>query len=90
MLRNILLEDKKYTFQEAVHILARAISSIDDQDSDTVYSITDVLCLIRSINEQVPGEFDIQRTHSHYYRIVYKSEEEVIESFKKRWESFIE
>ena len=90
MSKNILIADKKYTFQEAARILSRAISSIVDSDEETVFSIADVFCLLRSVNEYMPGEFKIQRTSSYYYKIIYKSEDEVIESFKERWEGFIE
>ena len=90
MPRGIFIADKEYTFQEFAHLLARSVSAIVSENEETVFSITDVLCLIRSVNEHVPGEFEIQRTHSHYYQIVYKSEDEVIESFKEKWEGFIE
>ena len=86
----IFIVNKEYTFQEFSDLLAHAIRSINDQDEDTTFSITDILCLLRSVNEYVPGEFEIQRTRSHYYKVVYKSEDEVIQSFKERWEGFIE
>ena len=90
MPRGVFITDKEYTFQESARLLARAIASIADENDEIAFSIADILCLLRSINEQVPGEFDIQRTHSHYYQIIYKSEDEVIQSFKERWEGFIE
>ena len=89
MPNGIFIIDKAYTFREAARLLARAILSINDKDTDTVFSITDILCLLRSVNVHVPGEFEIQRTHSHYYKIVYKSEDEVMESFKDRWKGFV-
>lgn len=89
MPNGIFLLDREYTFQEATDLLAQAISSINDINADEVFSIVDVLCLLRSVNEYVPGEFEIQRTHSHYYRIVYKSADEVLERFKERWEGFV-
>ena len=90
MPRGIFITDKEYTFQEFSDFLAHATRSINDEDEDTTFSITDILCLLRSVNEYVPGEFEIQRTRSHYYKVVYKSEDEVIQSFKERWEGFIE
>ena len=90
MLNSIFILGKEYTFQESMHLLARAISLIVDENEETVFSIADVSCLLRRVNEYVPGEFEIQQTHSHYYQIVYKSEDEVIGSFKERWEGFIE
>ena len=89
MPKNIIIADREYTFQEFAHLLARAISSIVDEDESGIFSITDILCLLRSMNEYVPGEFEIHRTHSHYYQIVYKSEDEVIEKFKEKWRGFI-
>lgn len=89
MPKYLFIPDKAYTFQEVVDLLARAILSIDDKNEDTVFSIADILCLLRSVNAHVPGEFEIQRTHSHYYKVVYKSKDEVIESFQERWEGFI-
>ena len=82
--------DREYTFQESGHILIQAISSIVDENDEAIFSMVDILCLLRSVNEHVSGEFEIQRTHSHYYRIVYRPKEDVIESFKERWEDFIE
>lgn len=90
MPNGIFIVDKVYTFQELSELLVRAISTIIDEDGETIFSITDLLCLLRSINEYVPGEFEIHRTHSHYYKIVYKSAEEVVECLKARWEGFIE
>ena len=89
MPKGIFIIDETYTFQETTSLLARAILSINDKNEEIVFSITDILCMLRRVNEHVPGEFDIQRTHSHYYKIVYKSEDKVIESFKERWEDFI-
>ena len=89
MPKDLFITDKEYTFQEAADLLTRAILSINDKNEDTVFSIADILCLLRSVNAYVPGEFEIQRTHSHYYKIVYKSEGEVIKSFKERWEGVI-
>ena len=89
MPRDIFIVDREYTFQESAHLLARAVFSIVDENKEAVFSIADLLCLLRGINEHVPGEFEIQRTHSHYYWIVYKSEDEVIKGFKERWEGFI-
>ena len=89
MPKDLFIPDKAYTFQEVVDLLARAILSIDDKNEDTVFSIADILYLLRSVNAYVPGEFEIQRTHSHYYKVVYKSKDEVIESFEERWEGFI-
>ena len=86
----VFIVDKKYTFQESAHLLAQAISTIVDENEEGIFSINDILCLLRSVNEHVPGEFEIQRTHSHHYRIVYETEHEIIESFKERWEGFIE
>ena len=90
MPKPLFIVDEEYTFPESVSLLACAILTINDKGEDAVFSITDILCLLRSVNAHVPGEFEIQRTHSHYYQIVYKSEEEVIESFNERWEGFIE
>ena len=90
MPKDLFITNRKYTFQESSDLLARAIRSINDEDEDTTFSIIDILCLLRSVNANVPGEFEIQRTHSHHYQIVYKSEDEVVENFKKRWEGFIE
>ena len=100
MSKGIFIEDKEYTFQEFVHLLARSISTIVDELGNVaffgvcpqggVFSIDDILSLLRSVNEYVPGEFEIQRTHSRYYQIVYKPEDKVVESFKERWEGFIE
>lgn len=89
MPKGIFIIDETYTFQEAASLLARAILSIDDKNEDRVFSIVDILCLLRNVNAYVPGEFEIQRTRSHYYKVVYKSKDEVIESFEKRWEGFI-
>ena len=88
MSKNIPITDKKYTFHELAEFIARAILSIADENETAVFSIADILCLLRSINEHVPGEFQIQPTHDHYYKLVYKSQNEVIESFKERWEGF--
>ena len=90
MSKGIFIEDKEYTFQESVHFLARSISTIVDEKDTAVFSIADMLYLLRSVNEHVPGEFEIHRTRSHYYKIVYKSEDEVIQRFKEGWEGFIE
>ena len=90
MSKGIFVPDKEYTFQELARLLARAVPLIVDENESAIFSITDLLCLLRSVNEHVPGEFEIQPTHSHYYKIVYKSEDEVITNFKKRWEGFIE
>ena len=90
MSKGIFILDKEYAFHDSASLLARAISTILAEDEEAVFSIADLLCLLRSVNEYVPGEFEMQRTHSHYYKIVYKSEAEVIESFKDRWEGFIE
>lgn len=89
MPKGIFIIDETYTFQEAASLLARAILSINDKNEAAVFSIADILCMLRSVNEHVPGECEIQRTHSHYYKIVYKSEDDVIESFRERWEGFI-
>ena len=89
MSKGIFILDKEYNFQECLDLVARAISSIADENEGSVFLMADVLCLLRSVNEYVPGEFQIQRTHSHYYQIVYKSEDEVIESFKEKWKGFI-
>ena len=86
----MFIADKAYAFQELVQFLTRAISSIVDENEEAVFSINDILSLIRSVNAYVPGEFEIQRTHSHYYRVVYRSESEVVERFRERWEGFIE
>ena len=90
MSRGIFILDKEYTFQESIHLLTRAISSIVDENEEASFSMEDVLLLLRSVNAHVPGEFEIQQTHSHYYQIIYKSEDEVIDGFKARWEGFIE
>ena len=82
--------NKAYTFQESAYLLARAISSITEQNEETVFSMADIQCLLRSVNEYVPGEFEMHQTYSHYYQIVYKSEDEVIETFKEKWEGFTE
>lgn len=86
----IFITDKAYTFSESARLLARAIASIADENDEVTFSIADILCLFRSVNQYVPGEFEIQPTCSHSYKVVYKSEDEVIESFKERWENFIE
>ena len=90
MPNGIFIIDEAYTFQEFARILTRAILSIDDENEEAVFSIADVLHLLRSVNEYVPGEFELRRTHSHCYQIVYKAEDAVIESFKEKWEAFIE
>ena len=90
MLNSIFISGKEYTFQETMHLLARAISLIVKENEETAFSITDISCLLRRVNEYVPGEFEIEQTDSHYYQIVYKSEDEVIRSFKERWKGFIE
>ena len=82
MPNGIFIIDEAYTFQEFARILTRAILSIDDENEEAVFSIADVLHLLRSVNEYVPGEFELRRTHSHCYQIVYKAEDAVIESFK--------
>ena len=89
MPKGLFIIDETYTFQEAACLLARAFLSIDDKNEKTVLSIVDILCLLRNVNAHVPGEFEIQRTRSHYYKIVYKSEDEVIKNFQERWEGFI-
>ena len=89
MRKDIIIIDQEHTFQELTHLLARAISSIADENDDAVFSMSDVLCLLHNVNEYVAGEFEIRRTHSHSYQIVYKSEDEVIESFKEKWKGFI-
>lgn len=86
----IFITDKEYTFSESARLLTRALASIADENDEVTFSIADISCLFRSVNEYVPGEFEIQRTRSHYYKVVYKSEDEVIKSFKERWENFIE
>ena len=90
MLSNILVSDKEYTFQEIALILAQALSSITDENDDGFFSMADIFCLLHSVNEYVLGEFQIQQVGLHYYKIVYKTEHEVIGSFKERWEGFIE
>ena len=90
MPKDLFILDKDYTFHESANLLARAISSIADENEEALFSIADILCLLRAVNAHVLGEFEIQRTHSHYYEIVYKSEAEVIESFREKWEGFIE
>lgn len=82
--------NKAYTFQESAYLLARAISSITEQNEASIFSMADIQCLLRSVNEYVPGEFEIRQTYSHYYEIVYRFEDEVIEGFKKKWEGFTE
>ena len=86
----IFIIDKEYTFSESARLLARAIASIADENDEVTFSLTDILCLFRSVNEYVPSEFEIQRTRSDNYKVVYKSEDEVIKSFKERWKNFIE
>ena len=86
----IIITNKEYTFSESARLLARALASIADENDEIAFSIADILCLLRSVNEYVPGEFEIQRTRSHYYKVVYKSKDEVIQNFKERWENFIE
>ena len=86
----IFIVNKEYTFQESARLLARSIASIADASDEIAFSIADILCLLRNVNEFVPGEFEIQRIRSHYYKVVYKSEDEVIQSFKERWENFIQ
>ena len=88
MLNSTFVLNKEYTFQEAVLLLAHALSSIGAESQETVFSMADILHLLRSVNEYVPGEFDIRQTHPHYYQILYRTEEEVIESFKEKWEGF--
>lgn len=90
MLNSIFILGKEYSFQESMHLLARALSLIVDENEETVFSVADLSYLLRRINEYVPGEFEIQQTYSHYYQIVYKSEDEVISSFKERWKGFIQ
>ena len=86
----ISIEDKVYTVQESVQLLSRAIPTIVDENEEAVFSISDILYLLQSVNEHVPSEFEIHRTRSHYYKIVYKPEDEVIADFKERWDGFIE
>lgn len=90
MSKGIIIADREYNFQEASHLLARAISSVVDKEEERNFSIANILCLLRNMNEYVPGEFEIRRTYSHHYQIVYKFEDEVIEGFKEKWEGFIE
>ena len=90
MPKSLFITDEEYTFQASAHVLARAILLINDKDESAIFSIADLLCLLRDVNAHVPGEFEIQRTPSHVYKILYKSEEEVIENFRERWEGFIE
>ena len=90
MSKDLFIIDKAYTFPESAHLVARALFSINDKNEEAVFSMADILCLLRCVNAQVSGEFEIQRTRSHYYKIVYKSEEEVIQNFKERWKDFIE
>lgn len=90
MSKGVFIKDKEYTFSESMQFLARALFLVGDKSQEPTFSIADVLCLLRNVNEYVPGEFEIQRTYSHYYQVVYKSEDEVIESFKQRWEGFNE
>ena len=90
MPRGIFITDKEYTFSESARLLTRALASIADEIDEVAFSIADILCLLRSVNAYVPGEFEIQRTRSHYYKVVYKSKDEVIQNFKERWENFIE
>ena len=90
MLNSIFILGKEYTFQESMYLLARGISLIVDENEETTFSMVDISCLLRRVNEHVPGEFEIEQTHSHYYQIVYKSEDEVIRSFKEKWKGFIE
>ena len=71
MPNGIFLLDREYTFQEFASLLERAIGSINDEDVDAVFSITDILCLLRSVNTYVPGEFEIRHTPSGYIQIVY-------------------
>ena len=66
MSKKIFIIDKEYSFQEITHLLVRAILSISAENDESVFSMTDLLCLLRSINEFVPGEFELQRTHSQY------------------------
>ena len=61
----------EHTFQESACLLGRAILSINYKDEDPVFSITDILCLLRSVNAHVPGEFGIRHTPSGYIQIVY-------------------
>ena len=88
MSRSIFISDKEYTFQESTLILTQALSSVINEDKEVSFSQADLLSLLRSVSAYVPGEFEIQHIHSHYYQIVYKCEEEVIEDFKERWEGF--
>ena len=90
MPKGIFIADKEYTFSESARLLARVLASITDENDEVTFSIADILCLFRSVNEYVPGEFEIQRTPSHDYKVVYKSEDEVVKSFKERWGNFIE
>lgn len=90
MSKTLFIFDKEYSFHESANLLARAISTIIEEDEESVFSIADLLFLLRSVNAYVPGEFEIQHAHSHYYTIVYKSGDEVTESFRERWEGFIE
>ena len=56
MLKGISIADKAYTFPESVRLLARAISLIDGENEEAVFSIADILYLLRSVNAHVPGE----------------------------------
>ena len=90
MQSDIFIQYKEYTFEESMHILARAIASIVDENEEIVFSSSDLSCLLRSVNECLPGEFAMRQTRSEHYQVVYKSEDEVVESFKERWKGFIE
>ena len=57
MPKDIFIVDKEYTFQESTHILTQAISSIVDENDETVFSIADILRLLRSVNEHVPVKY---------------------------------
>lgn len=84
------VENKEYTFVEAINLFARAFASVRDENAEEHYSIDDILNLIRCVNEHVPGEFEIYGTDSKQCRIVYKPEKKVIKEFEKRWEGITE
>ena len=56
MPKDVFIVNREYTFQESTHILTRAISSIVDNNDETIFSMADILCMLDSVNGRVPSE----------------------------------
>ena len=75
----------KYTFQESSDLLARAIGSINDEDEGHSFLNNRHTLSTPQCERECPQvSLKFNETHSHHYQIVYKSEDEVVESFQKK------